>query len=198
MLDRSLYHPLVVWPPGLYWRPPGMTAQQLANFFQWLALQDADSPVIQSLALRLRGRTPRESLMNLWRAFPVVYVPDGINDTAQTPIYTWLRGRGDCEDWALFLVALLLALNIGARIGIMNNHAAVFVPLLDRPDRVDALGQTILGPWDVSPKWQTRQYAGRGWLPLEATAPMGRRGEPGDYLELIDGGIQNASLRIAA
>jgi hypothetical protein len=128
----------------------------------------------------LYSRPLSERLEWAWRNLPTQYVAALDGDQWQSAWLTLRRGEGDCEDWAVLLAAILLALGVTARVGVMPGHAAVFVPLVDR-----TWPWTFADPSAVPASWRIAQHLRRKWLVLEATTSPKRRGMPGTDDELI-------------
>ncbi len=139
----------------------------------------------------LRTRPLSERLEWAWRNLPTRYLADLDGDQWQSARLTLLRHAGDCEDWAVLLAAILLALGVTARVGVMPGHAAVFVPVVDRP-----WPWPFADPHAVPANWRIAEHLGREWLALEATTSPKRRGMPGTDDELIRPWLGSSQLWI--
>lgn len=177
-----------------------ISRHQAAETLQKLVDTGSRSPVIRHKVAQLNttpGLSHRQRLELVWRWLPSHYVADRNGDNWQTVEVTDLRGVGDCEDWAVYLAAVLQATDLDARIGVMPEHAAVFVPVSDGP-------RVLLDPFIgwvpnrnlIPSDWKCIIHQGRKWLPLEATTTPNRRSAPGVDDRLIRPWINTSQLVI--
>lgn len=171
---------------------------QQVQCLEKLASQGATSAAVGQLDIvhRCQGLFQPAAIATVWGWLPVRYVQDRDGDHWQRVEETLRQGTGDCEDWSILLAAVLKRLGIDARIGVMPNHAAVFIPVSD----VDAFS-VLLGQIDqrtlIPANWPLLNYAGGRWLPLEATVAPEDRGLPGDHLTLVAPAARQGTLLIA-
>jgi transglutaminase-like putative cysteine protease len=157
--------------------------RRVANDLTRLATAGSESLAvrrfIQQGAWYLDSQLRAGRLLWAWRSLPTNYQPDTFGDSWQPAELTLQSLRGDCEDWAVLLAAILKALDIDARIVVVPKHAAVAVPI------------TTAIPWPVAvhhpipDNWPLVSHAGRTWLVLESTTTPTRRGLPGTDSDLI-------------
>ncbi len=174
---------------------------QAAEKLQQMAIAGSRSPVIRRAVAGLNnnlGLSSRQRLEFVWRWLPSHYVADLDGDNWQSVEVTNWRGAGDCEDWAIYLAAVLIAASIDARIGVMPGHAAVFVPVSDGPKILfNPLFGWVANPDLIPPDWKCIIHRGRKWLALEATTHPQRRGAPGVDDPLIRPWVNTDELVIA-
>ncbi len=170
--------------------PPPLTARQLAELLNNLAAQETSSLTIQMIVPQLQGPSLADRILNAWRWLPTRYAPDGPMDTAQSPVFTFWRGLGDCEDEAGLLACMLKALYVDARVGVMPGHAAVFVRLYRAQENAHPLTR-------LPPGWPCIEHKRRLWLPLESTVAQKRRVLPGQDADLVRPWVNTDFLQIA-
>lgn len=156
-----------------------LTRAQVAAQLELMALQGSLMPQIRQVAAALLGGqllSLPDRLSRAWQWLPTKYVPDRDGDLWQQAILTLLTLRGDCEDWSILLAAVLKALGLSARVGVMPNHAAVFVEIR----------QTFVWDPNAAPQhWKLVWHQHRQWIVLEATTPPDKRRAPGCNDELV-------------
>lgn len=174
--------------------PPSFAVHVLQN----MAQADAQTLAVQFRAAQLTDTSPGQRIWNVWRWLPTRYVRELNGDNWQYSADTLLYG-GDCEDWSVVLCAHLRAVGIDARMGIMPNHAAVFVSL--SRNQAQWHWQPFIGfyknPNLIPETWPTLEYSGHLWLPLESTLSPELRGWPGQNAELIRQWARQGELWIA-
>lgn len=173
-------------------------APQAAQVLQGMANQDAQTLAVQLQAIMLWAPSQMQRLRKIWQWLPTHYEREMDGDNWQYTADT-LQFGGDCEDWSVALCSHLRAASIDARIGIMPDHAAVFVPLGVGSKYVIKEGfQIRLNPELIPDTWRTMTYEGRIWLPLESTLKPDERGFPGEGTADIRGWVRKGQLWIAA
>lgn len=159
--------------------PMTLSRAQVAAQLEQMALQGSLVPQIRQVAASLLGGqlfTLPERLSRVWQWLPTKYVPDRDGDLWQQAILTLLTLCGDCEDWSILLAAVLKAMGICAQVGVMPNHAAVFVEIR----------QTTVWDLNAAPKhWKFVWHQHRQWVVLESTTPPSKRRAPGWDLDLV-------------
>jgi len=176
------------------------TAQTLrrgaVSTLERMAEEGSRSRAVQQLvgtAANLLFASYPERVQAAWRWLPTRYVRDRDGDNWQSAEETLRREQGDCEDWAVLLCAVLKALGQNAHIGVMPEHAAVFVPV----EIVSLFDPRVQRSNFVPSTWRTALHQGRVWLPLEATTLPKHRGEPGWNDQLIRPWLNTGQLSIA-
>lgn len=174
-----------------------MSALRAVEILQQMASQDAQSTLVQLQAAALWAPTQVQRLLNIWNWLPTRYVRELNGDNWQYTAQTQFDG-GDCEDWSILCCAHLIAALIDARIGLMPDHAAVFVPLTRGSKYiVDQYFQIWNNPDSIPDLWPAMEYKGRLWLPLETTLEHWERGLPGQGTTYIREWARQGALWIA-
>lgn len=172
-------------------------APRAAEILQQMALRDAQSLTVLFQVATLWAPTQVQRSLNIWNWLPTRYLRELDGDNWQYTAQT-LRDGGDCEDWSVVLNAHLVAASVDARIGIMPDHAAVFIPLTTgNPFIIDRDFRIYKNPDNIPDVWPTMEYKGRLWLPLEATLERWQRGLPGQGTESIREWARQGALWIA-
>lgn len=171
---------------------------QAVNILQNMAQADTQTVDVQFRAIGLNGTTPAQRIWNVWQWMPTRYLRELNGDNWQYSALTLAQG-GDCEDWSIVLCSHLRALGIDARMGLMPDHAAVLIPLAR--GQADWHWMPFVGfyknPALIPDNWDTLEYNGRLWLPLESTLSPESRGLPGQGAEIVRNWAHQGMLWIA-
>ncbi len=173
-----------------------------ARQLQQMARRGAAAPEVVRFAARLWAASVVARILAAWKALPTHYVaePDGVDDW-QEAVRTLTMRSGDCEDWSVLLVAILLALGVNARIAVMPGHAAVVIPVMPLQYGWNPFGGwgpiVPLGAELMPATWHWFDYQGERWLPLESTTDPNTRGVPGEQTAKILTSARTHTLYIA-
>ncbi|WP_182911949.1 transglutaminase-like cysteine peptidase [Sphingomonas cavernae] len=139
---------------------------------------------------RMLGRDQQIALVNSWVNHRVAYVDEASRrgDHWSLPSETLLRGRGDCEDYALAKRAMLLALGVDARSLFLvvvrdlvrrRDHAILVVPGDRGAVILDNASNRILSATDAAGYRPIFSFADtRKWIhgkPAERSTPLAAR-----------------------
>lgn len=190
--DRSLWLPDGVLPRVRSYR-------EAVRILTRLARQGARSYEVRAFVALLIPEAPSlgllERILAAYLRLPTAYATDGLDDFWQSVPRTLRRGRGDCEDSAMALAAILGYLDVDARIAVMPEHAAVMVRVHAAP--YPRAWQSLPAA-TVPQSWPTVFCRGEEWLPLEPTIAQSHRQVPGEGDGRIEAAIESGLLWIGS
>ncbi len=166
-----------------------------AKRMQRFAVLDSRAPLVRrwadALAPDWRYVDFATMILRIWQGLPVQYMFDGRQDRWQRSVETLRRGGGDCEDLAILTGALLLAMEIDARVAAMPSHVMVAVPYT----------RALIEPWGgaMLSSWATLTHGHTRWLFLEVTLSRAARMQypPGEMTDRVQRWLDTPYLRIA-